>query len=326
MTIHRRGLNTGVAAAALVSCALAVSGTFAHGVAFADSAPALLVGEIPFRLERNRTVLPLVVSEAETLDILLDTGMTWDGVYLFRKEAQRHFPSEDLDSVRVGGSGSGEPTCALMADSMMLRFGSVPLHSQLVVISQSEITQGFRSDGVTGSSLFGSFVVEIDNDAKEIRLHDPESFVADSSWVPVPITLKNGIPFLDGEVSISGEDPVHLVLYIDSGSGEALELLVRATMKFAMPESVDVYHVGTGLSGDVDGKRGRIHLFSFGGFKLHAVPAAFVPAKVRSKQEDADGIIGNNALGRFNLIFDYSHGLLFLKPSKAFDVPFDMPR
>lgn len=259
-----------------------------------------------------------MVSEAETLDILLDTGMTWDGVYLFRKEARRHFPSEDLDSVRVGGSGSGEPTHALMADSMTLRFGGVPLDNQLVVISQSEITQSFPSDGVTGSSLFGSFVVEIDNDAKEIRLHDPESFVADSSWAPVSITLKKGLPFLDGEVSISGEDPIPLVLYIDSGTGEALELLVRATMKCAIPESVDAYHVGTGLSGDVDGRRGRIHMFGFGGFKLHDVPAAFVPAKVRSKQEGADGIIGNNALRRFNLIFDYSHGLLYLQPGRLF--------
>ncbi|MBN1426187.1 aspartyl protease family protein [Candidatus Fermentibacteria bacterium] len=204
---------------------------------------------------------------------------------------------------------------------MTLRFGDVPFDSQLVVISQSEITQGFRSDGVTGSSLFGSFIVEINNDAKEIRLHDPESFVADSSWTPVPITLKKGIPFLEGVVSIRGEEPIPLVLCIDSAAGEALELLMRDTMKFGLPDSVESYHLGTGLSGDINGSGGQIHMLGFGGFELHDVPAAFAPAEVRSKQEGADGIIGNDALRRFNLIFDYPHGLLYLRPNGLFDVP-----
>ncbi|MBN1425632.1 aspartyl protease family protein [Candidatus Fermentibacteria bacterium] len=308
--------------AALTPGALAQSASAVHG---ADGMPDPgAVGEIPFRVERNRTILPLVVSQAETLNILLDTGMTFDGVYLFRKEAQRYFPGEDLDSVRVGGAGSGDATYALMADSMTLRFGGVPFDSQLVVISQSDITQAFRSDGVAGSSLFRSFVVEIDNDEALIRLHNPESFVADSSWHAVPITLKKGIPFLEGEVSIAGEEPIPLVLYIDSAAGEAVVLLVRDTMKFALPESLEASHLGTGLSGDVHGSVGRIHMFGFGGFTLHDVPTAFAPAEVRSKQEGADGIIGNDALRRFNLIFDYTGGVLYLKPGGLFGAPFDV--
>jgi len=101
---------------------------------------ACSVGEIPFRLERNRTVLALVVSEAGTLDILHDTGMTWDGVCLFHKEAQRHFPSKDLDSVQVGGSGSGEPTYALRANSMTLRFGDVALMLSLGALDPGRLS------------------------------------------------------------------------------------------------------------------------------------------------------------------------------------------
>jgi hypothetical protein len=83
--------------------------------------------------------------------------------------------------------------------------------------------------------------------------------------------------------------------------------------------------LGTGLSGGVRGSDGHIRLLAFGGFKLYDVPAGFSPAEIRSKQEGADGIIGNDALRRFNLIFDYSRGLRYLRPSTAFAAPFGKP-
>lgn len=284
------------------------------------------MGEIAFKLERNRMVLPLCIDDDDTLDILLDTGMTFDGVYLFHKEVQGSFGLDILDSVRVGGAGRGEATYALMADSMSLMFGDVSFKNQLVVISQSETTQGFPSDGVTGYTLFGAYVIHIDYDELLIRLYHPSEFAADTLWRGVPMTLKKNIPFVDGYVSIHGEDPIPVVLYIDSAAGEALELLVSDTMKFTLPDSLEEQYLGTGLSGDIHGSIGRIAGFGFGGYMLHDVPTAFAPAEVRSKQEGADGIIGNNALRRFNLIFDYGRELLFVKPNETYGTSFDEHR
>jgi hypothetical protein len=281
------------------------------------------VGEIAFKLQRNRVILPLCVGGDDTLSILLDTGMTFDGVYLFHKEVQNSFAVDIVDSVRVGGAGSGEATHALMADSMTLTFGDMSFHDQLVIISQSETTQGFPTDGVTGYTLFGSHVVHIDHDEFLIRLYDPSEFAADTLWQVVPMTLKKNIPFVDGYVSIHGEDPIPIVFYIDSAAGEALELLMRKTTKFSLPESLTEQYLGTGLSGDIHGSIGRVAGFGFGGYMLHDVPTAFAPAEVRSKQKAADGIIGNDALRRFNLIFDYSRELLYIKPNKTFGISFD---
>jgi len=41
-------------------------------------------------------------------------------------------------------------------------------------------------------------------------------------------------------------------------------------------------------------------------YELNRVKAAFAPAEVHSKQENADAILGNASLRRFNLIFDYA--------------------
>jgi hypothetical protein len=142
-------------------------------------------------------------------------------------------------------------------------------------------------------------------------------------WQRVPITLKKDIPFIDGHVSINGEDPIPVILYIDSAAGGALEFMVSDTMKFPLSESMEEQYLGTGLSGDIHGSVGRIAAFGFGGYVLHDVPTSFPPAEVRSKQEGADGIIGNNALRRFNLIFDYSRELIYIRPNATFGASCD---
>jgi len=76
------------------------------------------------------------------------------------------------------------------------------------------------------------------------------------------------------------------------------------------------------LGGDINGKRGKISKVSIGPFELSDVAAAFAPAEVRSKQKGSDGVIANNLLRRFNLIFDYSNKKLYIKPNTHFSEPF----
>lgn len=53
------------------------------------------------------------------------------------------------------------------------------------------------------------------------------------------------------------------------------------------------------------------------------VMASFAPSEVRSKQDNADAILGNGSLRRFNLIFDYTNKKLYLKPNTHFNDPFN---
>jgi hypothetical protein len=154
-------------------------------------------------------------------------------------------------------------------------------------------------------------------------LHDPESFVANPTWESVEMTLKKKIPFIDAAVVVAGEEEIPVTVYIDLAAGDALLLLVRPEMKFAVPEGLEERHLGTGLSGHVRGGVGRIPRLRIGSFVLNDVVTAFPPAEVRSKQEGADGILGNDAMRRFNTVFDYRRGRLYLKPNRHFTTPFE---
>ena len=69
------------------------------------------------------------------MDVILDTGMAFEGVYLFHKELGDALESGDFAEVRVGGAGSGEDSYAIMAESPTLSSGDLEFHNQMVVIA-----------------------------------------------------------------------------------------------------------------------------------------------------------------------------------------------
>ncbi|MEE9442360.1 MAG: hypothetical protein V3V99_06800 [candidate division Zixibacteria bacterium] len=282
-----------------------------------------IVGYFTFRIDRNRTILPVRIGASDTLDIILDSGMGFEGFYFFHKELKEQLNLNTLREVIVPGAGSGEGSKAWQADSATAFIGDMVFENQMLIISQSEYTQTFSSDGVTGWTLLGPYAVEINYDKMLITMHDPAKLTIDSSWTALDINLKKNIPFLDAAISIAGEDDIPITCYIDFAAGEALELLERPDMKFTLPESLTESYLGTGLSGDIYGRYGRIAKLKLASFEMTDVKTAFAKAEVRSKQEGADGIIGSDALRRFNVIFDYNNLKLYLKPNSNYDEPFE---
>ena len=279
--------------------------------------------KVPFKLMRNRVIMPISVNGSRELDILLDTGMRFDGVYLFHKELADEIDMSGAIEVRVPGAGSGEASTAMMIESGKIKFGDVTVDSQKVIISQSAHTQGFGSDGVIGWNLFGHYTVEIDYDNELITLHDTSFVQNDTAWQAIPIVLKDDTPFFDAVIEVTDGEQTTMSLYIDLASGDALELLVRPDQKFKMPENLEKSYLGTGLSGDIYGQYGWTKKLMLGTYQLHDIKTAFAPAEVRSKLQRADGILGDDCIRRFNIIFDYTHSFLYIKPSGYFETPFE---
>ncbi len=277
---------------------------------------------VPFKLKRNVVTIPTRISGSAPLDLILDTGMGFDGVYLFKSAALSGMDTSGIVEVRVPGAGAGEPSKALMIEHGALECGDVSMNNQRVIVSLSDLTQNFPSDGVVGWSLLGHYTVEIDYDAEKITLHDQDFTAPDSSWREIPITLQNNIPFLEGTVEVVEGETTAVSLYIDLASDKPLELLTRPDQKYTLPHSLIPSYLGTGLSGDIHGSIGMSCHLWLGGFALAGVSTAFAPSEVRSKQAGADGIIGNDCLRRFNIIFDYSHSRIYLKPNASFSTAF----
>ncbi len=307
---------------AVVFALVLAGGTSAPVLAGPKESPDSPIG-IPFELDRNRIVLPVRVQDSGVLRVILDTGMPIDGLFLFHREAREALPGVTWMDCIVPGAGSGEGSRSVMAESVAISCGDLELADKRVVISQSETTQSFPTDGAIGYSLFGHFVVDIDYDARLLRLHPPAAFEPPNGYRRLDVELQNNIPFLNASASIAGENAVDLRVYIDLASGDAVEMLVRPDAKFAVPDSLEDAYLGTGLSGDVRGGRGRVARFTLGGFVLRDVAAVFPQSEVRSKQKSADAVLGNDLIRRFNVIFDHAGSCLYLKPNETFSTAFD---
>ncbi len=279
--------------------------------------------EIPFQLLWNKIVFPVTINDSRELRIILDTGMPSQGLLLFDRNLAEELDLAGLRKLPIKGAGRGQVSTVVKIESVKLTLSGVNFENQEVLILQNDTMRGYPADGVIGGTLFSSYAVKIDYDRNIITLLDPSQFKVDHTWEIIGLTFDEpNIPFLDVSVSIAGADAIDLSLYIDLASSEALEMMVKPEMKFALPSNLKSKYLGKGLDGHIVGQYGRVASLKIGSFVLYDVPAAFPKHEVRSRQQKADGILSNNALRRFNVIFDYQGAKLYIKPNGYFFEPF----
>lgn len=281
----------------------------------------------PFKLVYNKVLVPVSIGNSRTFDLILDSGFGFDGMILFNDALADSIQLHNRIIVQIPGAGDGPPSNGIMSDSMTFKSGDCEFKNQRVIILQNDMFKGKTTDGVIGYSYFGSHKVEVDYDNKLITLHDFEDEIDEKGWETVPLTFDaNNKPHLNIYVQIKDEEPVMLDVYIDYAASLSLELTVKDGMKFILPDKYEADYGGFGLSGEVKGKTARISKYKIGKYEFRDVKATFFEGNSRSKDKYADGVISNDALRRFNLVFDYRNKKLLLKPNESFYEPFEIIR
>jgi hypothetical protein len=282
---------------------------------------------IPFKFERNKVLIPVNIGSSRTFNLILDSGFGYDGIILFNRELADSITLTQRIIVQIPGAGNGPPSQGIMSESETFYSGTCEFKNQRIIILQNDLFKGSQTDGVIGYSYFGHHKVEVNYDNKIITLHDSSDRPDESGWESVPLTFDElNKPHLNVYISVENEAPVCLDVYIDYAASLSLELTIKDGMKFRLPEKFEADYEGYGLSGDIKGKTARISYFKIGKYEFKNVTATFFEGNSRSKDKTADGVISNDALRRFNLIFDYQNKKLLLKPNKSFNDAFEIVR
>jgi hypothetical protein len=174
-------------------------------------------------------------------------------------------------------------------------------------------------DGVIGYDLFAAYVVEIDYERREIRLHDPAGFAFPEEADVVPIRLLDRKPYVAASFSLGGETLGGDFL-LDTGAGGALgfngdfvaaqRLIERAGR--TLPSS------SRGVGGATPARLGRLESLLVGRTVLPGPLATFSLAQGRGVRADAAGRIGGALLRRFTITFHYAAGSVGLVPNGNF--------
>jgi len=279
---------------------------------------------IPLETQGPKDLITIKIGGIAVPDILLDTGFAYDGVIIYNTG---YLDSLDLSravEVQIPGAGSGEPSKGVMIDPGSFMVGDIELTNQKIVVLRSDTFKGFPSNGVIGYSVFGHYVTEIDRDLGVINLYPPGDAPIDTTWTAIPMYFKNNeTPWVDVSVVIQDEPSTTLATYIDFAARDVIVLLERPEMKIRLPDDTVSVYIGRGLSGDVYGKAGTISKLIIGPYELTKVKASIADEKVRERRPGADAVLGCGAFTGFNIVFDYSHGKLYLKPNSRFGEPLD---
>ncbi len=283
--------------------------------------------QIPFEVIANAIILPVQLNDSRELHLALDTGMPKQGVLLLRQELGEELGLHYVGRASVSGAGSGESPVVDLARGIKLSLPGIEFDDQRVEVLANAPPASWKDDGVVGLTILGSCVVEVDYDRTVINLYDPEAFSPDSTWEEIPLHF-NGrdLPYVDVAVKTAEQGEIKLNLALDTGSGQSLHIFSLSENGPPPPENAIDKILGTGLNGDVHGKLGRILEVRLGSYVLDDVLAAFHDTKLKlggPRGDKVDGILGNQILRRFNVILDYSHGRMFLKPNKYHDTPFE---
>jgi hypothetical protein len=275
---------------------------------------------VPFRMERNKTLITIQIEDMVIPDILFDTGFPFDGLMIYNTAYRDSIDWTDAREVLIGGGASGNPSLALRLDSTDICMGDIKIKDQSILMHQGGIDKGFPSNGVMGYSIFGHYAAEFDYDKNMMILHHFNEATMDSGWTPIPFHFKGiYVPWIDISVVIENGKPIPLSAYIDFAAGDPVLLLEKPDMKFRLPGKIVHSRLERRPGGGIHGKTGIISKLFIGPFELRNVAASFAPAEAGSMHPGADAVIGGGSLARFNLIFDYSKKILYLRPNTHFN-------
>jgi len=171
---------------------------------------------------------------------------------------------------------------------------------------------GYRVGGVLGTDFFRRVAVEIDYDARAVRLHDPAKVPAAVGAHVVPLRFARDLPYFTARLKVPGRPERERLLLVDSGSEDAVDDSLLLESRGPLRRVLG--GVGAGRTYEV--VFGRVERFTVGPFVLRDLPSV------------APGValIGGEVLRRFRVTFDYAGGRMLLVAGRHFadDVPEDL--
>ncbi len=189
---------------------------------------------------------------------------------------------------------------------------------------------GVEFAGIIGFDILNKYITKIDYETKTISLFMQLNKSETETYTTIPFDFKNGIPIPQFNVSFtlnSGEKFTGPILF---DSGAALTLLVNTPFKETNKLSQKIGKTSVSEGQDLFTKnkqeQASIKSIQIGPHIFENLPITLTSTKSGvSSYPYYLGLLGNKVISRFNIIVDYTSKLIYFKPNKSFNLPFEFP-
>ncbi|RAU83478.1 aspartyl protease family protein [Pontibacter arcticus] len=301
---------------------------------FADSDTVYFRGNrkkitIPFKLVHNLIIIPVQINSSNSLNFILDSGVKHTLI-------TKLFYTDSLDinnarEIEVKGLGTGYTIKALYSAGNRLVMPGIEGKNQQVYVLMEDVfnlstRMGMPVHGIIGYDIFKNFIVKINYSSQELTLYRPDTKVKKHKRAEeYPLYIEQNKAYVYGKVSQHNGDTISVKLVIDTGASHTLSLYLPSHNKLALPPKVMQAYLGRGLSGDINGKIGRLNSFTLGKYELTNMPASYPDTEAIQAAlnlSNRNGSLGSDVLKRFTVVLDYPHKRMMLVPNRKYKEPF----
>jgi hypothetical protein len=283
---------------------------------------------IPIEVTGQHVLLKASVNKSRPLFFVLDTGAT---AAIVRMAVAKELGLSLTGEVKAGGAGPGTQTGSRVRNATWSLAGlervAQPVRLALP-LPELPSALGREVAGIVGGEFIRQFVLELDYQARVIRLYDPASFEYRGTGETLPLDFNaDGHPVVKATVTPSPGTPIEHRFHLDIGSGLALALhspFVKAHDLLAS-QSKTIRAIGAGgAGGRAAGRFGRVASLQIGSFTIHN-PITMFAEDSAGAFADATlaGNIGAQVANRFRMFLDYGRRRIILEPSSAFADPYN---
>ncbi|GGC31360.1 hypothetical protein GCM10011386_24240 [Parapedobacter defluvii] len=286
--------------------------------------PSQTLTTIPFSLAVESVVLikAILVGHADTLTFILDTGSS--GISLDSATASSLGLVPVASEINIRGIAGMRK--AEFVYNERLKLNELTVDSLNFHINDYEFLSyvyGTRIDGVIGYSLLSRYILKIDYDTHEIEICSPGTL----KYPRGGHLLKPFIRTLPVQTArVRDHHKVTSRFLFDIGAGLSLVLsqdfeqdsLILRKKRKRFP--IQAHGVGGKLVMDMT----LVKDFRLGPYRFRKVPTMIFEDEFNvTSYPYLGGLIGNQILKRFNVIFNYPQREIYLKPNTLYREPFE---
>lgn len=258
----------------------------------------------------------------DTLNFILDTGS--GGISLDSSTCNEfHIPRTPTDTTITGIGGIRKVD--FVFDQTLSLPGLKVEHLNFHVNDYDVLSSvyGEKVDGIMGYSFFSRYIVKINFDSSTLEVYTPgkidypkEGTMLHPAFTNLPIQWLN----------IKDRQKLGFNFYIDTGAGLCLLL----NEKFVKDSNIllsrrkPVLTQAEGMGGKLQMRLTVIKELKVGPYKFHAVPTYLYKDDYNvTSYPFTGGLLGNDLLRRFNIVFNYPNREVHLLPNSHFNESFD---
>ncbi len=282
---------------------------------------------IPFRLVDNLIIVKASINRTP-VNLIFDTGVSQTILIniksldslSFKSVKKKNFTGIGIDNPVIPGLVTTDNDLQL-SGKIFNRKAKIFLITGVEFNFQEHL--GIDINGFIGGELIKDYIVLVDYQNKKLHFYKHSFFskIDLKKYQSFDLNIFDNKPYITADVKVEKKSkPQKLNFLIDAGNSDALWIF--KSEKFRLPRHIKTLndYFGLGFSGEIEGLRFKLKRFSFSQkLSLKNIYTALPDTLYFNniiKRYPFDGIIGNEILRRFYVIFDYKHQKLYLKKNR----------